>query len=53
MVVSRYEKYIIRKPAIIKSVTPEHVSIEVPKGDKIPAKSSMDTGPLVIFSDDF
>jgi hypothetical protein len=50
---SRYEKYIVRKPAIIKWVTPEHISIEVPKGDKIPAKSSVDTVPLIIFSDDF
>jgi hypothetical protein len=53
MVVSRYEKYIVRKPAIIKSVTPQRISVEVPKGDKIPARSSVDTGPLVIFSDDF
>jgi len=53
MTASRYEKYIVRKPAIIKSVTPGHISIEVPKGDKIPAMSSVDTGPLVIFSNDF
>jgi hypothetical protein len=51
-VASRYEKYIVRKAAVIRSVTPQGVSIEVPKG-KIPAKSSVDTGPLVIFSDDF
>jgi hypothetical protein len=53
MVASRYEKYIVRKPAIIKRVTPEYVSIEVPKGDKIPAQSSVDTGPLVICSEYF
>ena len=53
MVTSRYEKFIVRKPAVIRSVTPEHVSIEVPKGDKMPAQSSVDTGPLVIFSDYF
>lgn len=53
MVASRYEKYIVRKPAVIRSITPGHVSIEVPKGDKIPAQSSVDTEPLVIFSDDF
>ena len=53
MAASRYEKYIVRKPAIIRSVMPERMSVEVPKGDKIPTKSSVDTGPLVIFSDDF
>jgi hypothetical protein len=50
---SRYEKYIVRKPAVITRVSPEGVFVEVPKGDKIPAQSSVDTGPLVIFSDDF
>jgi uncharacterized RmlC-like cupin family protein len=53
MVISRYEKYIVRKPGIIQRVTPEHISIEVPKGDKIPVQSNVDTGPMVIFSDDF
>jgi hypothetical protein len=53
MVTSRYEKFIVRKPAIITSVTPERISVEVPEGDKVPAKSDVDTGPLVIFSDDF
>jgi len=52
-VASRYEKYIVRKPGIIRSVTTEHISIEVPKGDIIPVQSCADTGPLVIFSDDF
>jgi hypothetical protein len=51
--VSRYEKYIVRKPAIIKGVTPEGVVVEVTEGDKIPSMSKVDTGPLVIFSDDF
>jgi hypothetical protein len=53
MATSRYEKFIVRKPGIITGVTPERISIEVPEGDKIPAKSAVDTGPLVIFSDDF
>lgn len=53
MVVSRWEKYIVRKPAVITRVTPERVFVEVPKGEKIPAQSRVDTGPLVIFSDDF
>ena len=46
MVQSRYEKYIVRKPAIVKS----DYSDEVPETDKIPPKSSLDTGPRVIFS---
>jgi len=53
MAASRYEQYIVRKPAIITQVTTGRISIEVPTGDKIPAKSNVDTGPLVIFSDDF
>jgi hypothetical protein len=53
MVTSRYEKFIVRKPAIITGVTPERISVEVPKGDRVPARSAVDTGPLVIFSDDF
>jgi hypothetical protein len=53
MATSRYEKFIVRKPAVITGVTPERISVEVPAGDKIPAKSAVDTGPLVIFSNDF
>jgi hypothetical protein len=47
---SKYEKYVVRKPAIIK---PGDYSEEVPKGDKIPLRTSYDTGPLVMFSKDF
>lgn len=43
---SKYEKYIVRKPAVVKS----DYSDEVPETDKIPAQSSVDTGPRVIFS---
>ncbi len=49
MAESRYEKYVVRKPAIIK---PDYTE-EVPKGDKIPLRTPYDTGPLVIFSKDF
>ena len=46
---AKYEKYVVRKPAIIKSDYTE----EVPKGDKIPLRTPYDTGPMVMFSKDF
>jgi hypothetical protein len=49
MAKSKYEKYVVRKPAIIKSDYTE----EVPKGDKIPRRTPVDTGPMVMFSKDF
>ena len=49
---SKYEIYVVRKPGIITNVTSDSMSIEVPEG-KIPSQSSVNTGPLVIFSDDF
>ncbi|MCX7911351.1 MAG: hypothetical protein N2506_00070 [Dehalococcoidales bacterium] len=49
---SRYEKYIVRKPGVVKAVTGERLVVEVPSGE-IPVRSPVDTGPLVIFSDDF
>jgi hypothetical protein len=48
MAQSKYEKYVTRKPAIIKS----DYSEEVPKG-KIPLRTPVDTGPLIIFSKAF
>ena len=45
---SKYEKYVTRKPAIIKS----DYSEEVPKG-VIPLRTPVDTGPLIIFSKSF
>jgi len=48
MAKSKYEKYVTRKPAIIKS----DYSEEVPKG-KIPLRTPVDTGPLIIFSKSF
>jgi hypothetical protein len=48
MALSKYEKYVIRKPAIIK---PDYTE-EVPKTKKIPLRTPYDTGPLVIFSKD-
>jgi hypothetical protein len=49
MAKSKFEKYVIRKPAIVKA----DYSDEVPKGEKVPLMSKVDTGPLVIFSRDF
>ena len=49
MAKSKYEKYVVRKPAIIKADYTE----EVPKGEKIPLRTPVDTGPMIIFSKDF
>jgi hypothetical protein len=46
---SKYEKYVVRKPAIIHADYTE----EVPRGEKIPLRTPFDTGPLVMFSKDF
>ena len=53
MAASRYEKYVVQKPGVITKVTADKITVEVPKGDKIPVASDVNTGPLVIFSDDF
>jgi hypothetical protein len=49
MAKSKYEKYVVRKPAIIKADYTE----EVPKTEKIPLRTPFDTGPMVIFSKSF
>lgn len=49
MAKSKFEKYVVRKPAI---VTADYKD-EVPKGDKMPNRSAADTGPRVIFSHTF
>ena len=46
---SKYEKYVVRKPAIVT----EDYRDEIPKTDKIPVRSDVDTGPRVIFSHTF
>lgn len=46
---SKYEKYVVRKPAI---VTADYKD-EVPETDKIPVRSDVDTGPRVIISHQF
>ena len=48
MVASRYEKYVVRRPAI---VTGDYKDL-IPETDEIPVSSAADTGPRVIFSPD-
>jgi uncharacterized RmlC-like cupin family protein len=48
MAVSRYEKYVVRRPAI---VTGDYKDL-IPETDEIPVSSAVDTGPRVIFSPD-
>jgi len=45
---SKYEKYVVRKPAIVKGGEDE-----LPETDEIPLRSALDTGPMVIFSKNF
>lgn len=49
MAESKYEKYVLRKPAIVKA----DYTDEVPQTDKLPVVSAVDTGPRVIFSKKF
>jgi hypothetical protein len=46
---SRYEKYVVRKPAVVNYETYKDV---MPEGDKLPVLSPIDTGPRVIISKD-
>lgn len=52
MVESRYEKYVIRKPAILVRDGEIYVDT-VPETDELPVWDELDTGPRVIFSNDF
>ena len=45
---SRYEKYVVRRPAI---VTGDYKDL-IPETDDIPISSTVDTGPRVMFSPD-
>jgi hypothetical protein len=49
MAKSKYEKYVMRKPAIINADYME----EMLEGEKIPLRTPFDTGPMVIFSKNF
>jgi uncharacterized RmlC-like cupin family protein len=48
MAASRYEKYVVRRPAI---VTGDNKDL-IPETDDIPVSSTVDTGPRVMFSPD-
>jgi len=50
---SKYEKYVIRKPAIIAGRDPEgRVKFKIPETTRIPPDNEMTTGPRLIFSND-
>lgn len=49
MAASKYEKYVVRKPAI---VTADYAD-EMPETEEIPLRCAEDTGPMVIFSPNF
>ena len=49
MAKSKYEKYVVRKPAVVNYQTYKDV---MPEGDKLPVLSPIDTGPRVIISGD-
>ena len=49
MATSKYEKYVVRKPAII---TDDYKDV-IPESDEIPLRCEADTGPMVMFSPDF
>jgi hypothetical protein len=51
MAESKFEKYIVRKPAVVVRVGDDYVD-EIPKTDKIPVMNDVNTGPRVIFSND-
>jgi len=49
---SKYEKYVIRKPAVLVRDGDVYVD-KVPETDELPVWSDLDTDPRVIFSNDF
>jgi hypothetical protein len=49
MAKSRYEKYVVRKPAVVSY---ENYKDVMPEGDKLPVLSAINTGPRVIMSKD-
>jgi hypothetical protein len=43
MAASKYEKYVIRKPAVVQRVGDEYID-KIPETDEIPVWSDLDTG---------
>jgi hypothetical protein len=48
---SKFEKYIVRKPAVVVRVGEDYVD-QIPKTDIIPVLNEVNTGPRVIFSNE-
>ncbi len=48
---SKFEKYIVRKPAVVVRMGDEYID-RVPETDEIPVLNKVNTGPRVIFSSD-
>lgn len=48
---SKFEQYIVRKPAVVVRVGDDYID-KVPETDAIPALNKVNTGPRVIFSSD-
>ena len=51
MAESKFDKYIVRKPAVVVRVGDEYID-KVPETDKIPVLNEVNTGPRVIFSNE-
>jgi hypothetical protein len=51
MAESKFEKYIVRKPAVVVRVGDEYID-KIPETDIIPALNEVNTGPRVIFSNE-
>lgn len=51
MAESKFEKYVVRKPAVVVRVGDDYVD-RVPSTDAIPVLNEVNTGPRVIFSND-
>ena len=51
MAESKYERYIVRKPAVVVRVGDDYVD-QIPETDQIPVLNRVNTGPRVIFSND-
>ena len=51
MVKSKFEKYVVRKPAVVVRVGDEYID-RVPETDTLPVLNEVNTGPRVIFSNE-
>jgi hypothetical protein len=51
MAESRFEKYVVRKPAVVVRVGDDYID-KIPETDEIPVMNEINTGPRVIFSNE-